>query len=101
MNKKFVCEMCGAEFEAVGNHAKYCSEPCKKRAAHQNQRKNLYSGHPRARSTYYAYCVNEKTAAEERKRNQEEIKRIAVEAKELGLSYGKYVAMMEMNARGL
>ena len=40
--------------------------------------------------------VKERKAAQERKTNAQKIIEINAEAKRLGMSYGKYVAMMQM-----
>lgn len=96
MGKIFACQMCGKEFETNAWFKKYCSETCAKKAIHQKDRERLYQGHPRSRATHYLCATDEKRAAKERKENQERLRQMAVEARNAGMSYGKYVAMLEL-----
>ena len=94
-----VCSVCGTEFEIVGNRKKYCSKTC---YAEASRKKSCERGKAR----YRALTAEQKKAEwEKRKRAmpkkkkavrepkyQNEIARIAAEARKLGMSYGEYVA---------
>ena len=92
-----VCSVCGKEFEIVGNRKKYCSKAC---CAEASRKKSCERGKAR----YRALTAEQKKAEwEKRKRSmpkkavrepkyQNEIARIAAEARKLGMSYGEYVA---------
>ena len=94
-----VCSVCGKEFEIVGNRKKYCSKAC---CAEASRKKSCKRGKAR----YRALTAEQKKAEwEKRKRAmskkkkaarepkyQNEIARIAAEARKLGMSYGEYVA---------
>lgn len=94
-----VCSVCGKEFEIIGNRKKYCSKAC---CAEASRKKSCERGKAR----YRALTAEQKKAEwEKRKRAmpkkkkaarepkyQNEIARIAAEARKLGMSYGEYVA---------
>lgn len=81
------CIICGAEFETIRNQAKLCSYEC--RLVHQ---RNTY----RLRKEGLLPSSNGRT----KKINpNQELVRLSMKAREHGMSYGKYVAMIEMGAR--
>lgn len=96
-----VCSVCGKEFEIVGNRKKYCSKAC---CAEASRKKSCERGKAR----YRALTAEQKKAEwEKRKRAmpkkkkaarepkyQNEIARIAAEAKRHGMSYGYFVGMI-------
>lgn len=101
-----VCSVCGKEFEIIGNRKKYCSKAC---CAEASRKKSCERGKAR----YRALTAEQKKAEwEKRKRAmlkkkkaarepkyQNEIARIAAEARKLGMSYGKYVGLLYCEER--
>ena len=83
-----ICEICGTEFETKMSNAKYCSRKCH----------NANSSR-----VYYARKTGKLPPAEPKgKKFQKvnaELVRLSKEAREHGMSYGKYVAMLERGAR--
>lgn len=94
-----VCSVCGKEFEIVGNRKKYCSKAC---CAEASRKKSCERGKAR----YKALTAEQKKEQWEKRKKampkkkkavrepkyQNEIERIAAEARKLGMSYGEYVA---------
>ena len=94
-----VCDFCGKEYMAHTPRTKYCCEKCAKKAKVQQQRGRMYSG---THSAWERQIQNKYEIQDERikrRKNQQELVNIAVEAKALGMSYGKYVAMLEMGVK--
>lgn len=75
------CKLCGAEFEAVGRNAKFCSE-CKKMKAREHSRKYYIKMH-------FGADIAEKYEAA--KKSQAPLKEIVRQADAAGMSYGQYV----------
>lgn len=75
------CDCCGKEFEARNCRQHYCSESCQKR--HYNE-------------TNRASVIKEMQKKEKEKRisTQNDIVKIAAEARKCGMSYGKYLALL-------
>jgi len=73
------CTICGASFETTNIHAKYCSDPCRKKAS---------------RKSYRQAKAKEKEELERKKNMQQSIIDIAVLARQAGMTYGQYVAKM-------
>lgn len=73
------CVICGKEFTAKRSTAKYCSAPCREHAANERC-KRRYRG----------------TRRKKNKATGEPIWQINEEARNLGLTYGKYKAMQYM-----
>lgn len=94
-----VCSVCGKEFEIVGNRKKYCSKAC---CTEASRKKSCERGKAR----YKALTAEQKKEQWEKRKKampkkkkavrepkyQNEIARIAAEARKLGMSYGEYVA---------
>lgn len=99
--KKKVCEFCGNEFTVSREFVKYCSKVCSKKAHLKSQSKSRYEGSHKSWECQKANKAAEERAAKARKKNQQELINISVEARKLGMSYGKYVAMMEMKGKGM
>ena len=78
--------MCGTEFESTSNGAMYCSKDCKN--ARQRERYKLRK-----------QGLLPPLQKREKKKVNAELVRLSKEAREHGMSYGKYVAMLEMGAR--
>lgn len=122
-----VCPVCGEEFRQVGNLT-YCSAECRKKAQRERARarrswilKNRpktcafcgMSFYPNARNLYYcsAECAREAGSTKKPRsaptpapvitihRPDNELHRLAAQALANGLSYGQYVAMIEMGGR--
>lgn len=72
------CEICGAEFKMQTNSQRYCSEDCRRegKALHERERRRL---------------AREPNPVPE----HDSLSEIARKANALGLTYGKYVAMMK------
>jgi hypothetical protein len=82
--KRVTCEICGGEFYSHRKDSKCCSDSCKReyRKVYQsNYREGVFCGTPEK-----APDVTRKPS------NLAEINRLAREA---GMSYGRYVAMMK------
>lgn len=79
------CRICGEFFNAKNGNARYCSKQCKNKA-------KLNALHERK----LGLGVSSKKEA---KKVNKELVDISVKARELGMSYGQYVAMMEMGAK--
>ena len=75
---KTECQMCGCTFEAKSNRARFCME-CRK------QRKKEFE---RIRTFGRAFSLD----AKKKEKNFLGIAEISVKAKNLGISYGQYVA---------
>lgn len=84
--KVIKCEICGSEFEAQTISARFCSHSCK--LANQRKRYRMRKEGLLPPPQY-----------KEKKKVNQELVRLSIEAREHGMSYGKYVAMMEMGAR--
>lgn len=81
------CVVCGARFIPLSNAQKTCSDECRKK----NERKTAHE---------YKQAMEERKRAEEaaRKRVPSGMAEILAEAARMGLSYGKYIALMERGA---
>lgn len=77
------CPTCGTIFRPTQQNRYYCSKECAQEGASRRSLAKTYS--PRAGVTVY--------------RPENELHRLAVEARQHGLSYGQYVAMKEKGAR--
>lgn len=86
------CEVCGKDFETTKGNKKYCGRECAEIARAQKQRewKQLQ------KKQGYFRAKEEQVKAEQRKVNAQRIVEIDKKARKLGMSYGKYVAMMRM-----
>lgn len=80
-----ICKICGKEF-TTSSVAKCCSEECKK----ENEKRNVASYYMRVGKN------NKKTKTKAKKEKKLTVTEIAVKAKEAGMSYGQYVARMNM-----
>ena len=83
-----VCQMCGAEFEAVGKNAKYCPE-CKKLKQRENERKSYLK---KTKGVDHDVVAERTLAAAKSVQN---MNAVLQEADAAGLSYGQYVAEKE------
>lgn len=81
MNKIKVCLNCGKEYIPTKGNQKYCSAECKKIVMKWQQRQA-------------ALLYKEKT--KKSRLSREKIDEIAVKARKAGMSYGKYVSLIEM-----
>lgn len=91
------CRVCGKEFELGASCRIYCSAECRKRGSRVKYSKAVREG---THTFWEQQRENEaiaKREREKRKRSREELLKISAKARELGISYGKYVAMMESN----
>ncbi|RGF66908.1 hypothetical protein DWZ43_10580 [Ruminococcus sp. AF32-2AC] len=101
-----VCSVCGKEFEIVGNRKKCCSKAC----GEERSRRQCYE---RGKARYRALspeqkkelAMKRKQAKPKSKRHngtevQNELVRVAAEAKQHGMSYGQYVAKSERRRDG-
>lgn len=88
------CEVCGKVFIAGYSFAKYCSNACKKRG-HANKSIEYHKEH-------YSSTKNEAKAKTKsaKKKKAATIGELAVEARKHGMTYGKYIAMIEGGAYG-
>lgn len=97
-----VCSVCGKEFEIVGNRKKCCSKACgeersrrqccergkaRYRALSPEQKKELAMKRKQAKPKKVKGAMKPKF--------QNELARVAAEARKHGMSYGKYVANCE------
>lgn len=103
--RKIICAICGKEFEVNQcGRIVYCGDECRAEAIRIRQRNNYkdtYCGSHKSWEYQKETARKEAKAREARRKNQKELTNIAVKARALGMSYGKYVAMMEMNGRGM
>ena len=88
----FCCEMCGAIFESTCNNAKHC-ETCR-----DIRKKELGRQYQAAHREQRRLAAKERYAAiRQKKKNRrvcyERLIETSRKARELGLSYGQYVAM--------
>ena len=101
--RRLTCDWCKKEFETEKRgKIWYCGEACRgkaRRARDRDYQKQAYQGTHAAWELQRENKAVEERARIARRKNQQELVNIAVEAKALGMSYGKYVAMLEMNAR--
>lgn len=89
MVKKCICQVCGAEFEAVGRNAKFCSE-CKK--SRQRKQRSESNRKYYMKKNFGADVAKNYEAA---KKSQEPLKEIVRQADAAGMSYGQYVQRKE------
>ena len=85
-----ICKICGKEFETGGTPAKCCSKKCmveNNRRIAEERRKLKKEGKP----------VQPKR---KKKAVNNEITRLAIEARKHGMSYGQYVAQMQFQKVG-
>lgn len=78
------CAVCGKEFGAWNTNQKFCSQNCKHEAS-------LKSGE--------SYREKQREKAEQQAKEckkKQAVVNIAAEARKAGMSYGKYVAMMNL-----
>lgn len=75
------CKLCGAEFEAVGHSAKFCTN-CKKIKAREYNRKCYMKKH---------FGADAAESYEAAKKSQASLKEIVRQADAAGMSYGQYV----------
>lgn len=86
--RKRKCVICGKEFEPISNPQKTCSMKCREIYYAQKGKKGQeHAGH--RREFFYASEKARKRAAEVEKR-MEKADKIAQEAREHKMSYGKY-----------
>lgn len=76
-----ICPVCGKEFAKRSGSNRYCSEACNREATRKKQKER------RERH------LEEKRQQEEAKRCAKSISEIAMEAEQLGLSYGQLVGL--------
>lgn len=85
------CELCGKQFIPTTKNARYCGEECRIKVKRQRTKE------------WQAKRKQEKK--EQRKQEfkrlvaKNELKELTIEARKHGMSYGKYVALLEMGAR--
>ena len=81
-------EECGAEFVVTQHNKRYCCDSCKKIV--EKKRSVLYSrnGYQRQKERMLLQ-LNQKA---EKRKAQDKLKEIAIEARNAGMSYGQYVA---------
>lgn len=72
-----VCAHCGAEFQSKYPKV-FCSLKCQRKGYYKNLRKPIME-----------------STKKEHKKPSESIEQIQIKAREMGISYGKYVAMKE------
>lgn len=79
------CKICGKEFESNGTPAKCCSKEC---MAENNRRRSREQNKERWQA--------EKAKRRKKYSNRQQIVDLTVEARQHGMSYGQYVALMYM-----
>ena len=70
-----ICPFCGKEFKTASNSQKCCSRKCSR--------------------GWLKFRRDIEKEAEEQKKKRKTVKEIVAEARKHGMSYGKYVAMMQ------
>ena len=75
------CAICGKEFMTIVYNSKYCSDACKEEGRRINQKDYWERQHANK-------------GAEKREKKPVPLWKIDAKAKEMGLSYGQYVAKM-------
>jgi hypothetical protein len=80
----FKCKICGKDFKTTYNHTKCCSEECRKENAKINSKH---------------WADKQKQIKPKKKEKKLTVTDIAVKAREAGMSYGQYTAMMYMQER--
>ena len=78
---KYTCAVCGREFEKVKNRQTICSDECRMLKRKECERRNHMQRKLKSESEKRKSASNSKSIAE-----------IQAEARNLGLSYGEYVA---------
>ena len=78
---KYICAVCGREFEKVKNRQTICSDECRELRKKENVTKAWNKRKLKAEIEKRKSASNSKSIAE-----------IQAEARNLGLSYGEYVA---------
>ncbi len=79
-----VCKICGKEFIAKASNTKCCSDECKKENSKMNKK----------------LCDERKKLQPKKKKEKKlTVTELAVKAKEAGMSYGQYTAMLHMQGR--
>lgn len=86
------CEVCGKDFETTKGNKKYCGRECAETAQAQKQREWKFM----QKKEGYFRDKTERVKAEQRKVNAQRIVEIDKQARKLGMSYGRYVAMIHM-----
>ena len=82
------CAICGKEFEVHSNHKKYCSEKCAYEAIKARNRKQYYKNKIQ-REIYDEMSM-------ELQKKKVPLEQLIKESQELGISYGKYRALLNM-----
>lgn len=78
---RHTCKHCGTLFVSSSSNTKYCSQICRTKANEARMR------------------AERQEKYERRHKESKELDRVAAEANAAGLSYGKYVAMMDKGER--
>jgi predicted nucleic acid-binding Zn ribbon protein len=73
------CLICGKKFKTADRKNIYCSAECRKIGNAENQRRN-----------------REQKSQKKNKKPNSELVRLAIEAREHGMSYGQYVGLMKL-----
>lgn len=88
-----ICSICGSEFE-VGERRKYCSRECMKQANSQLTYKRTKARRERGEEEKKKQR-KKKAVYKKSKQYQNELARVAVAAREHGMTYGQYVGVYE------
>lgn len=90
------CEYCGNEYVYRASNSRYCSVTCRNRC--NNERKKETNN--AINEEYKARRKEQKQKEEERKKKDKtSLQKKINAARALGMSYGKYVALMERDAK--
>ena len=90
------CEYCGNEYVYRASNSRYCSVTCRNRRNNERKKEknNVID------EAYKAKRKEQKLKGEERKKKDKtSLQKKINAAREAGMSYGKYVAMLERNSK--
>lgn len=85
------CKVCGKLFKSIRSTHVYCSGDCNRKAERQRQKRDLKYNAEKQRE----YKAKKKLEKAEKERKKHALTEMAKKAREAGMSYGQYVAMME------
>lgn len=94
--EKVACGFCRKEFEPSKHFKKYCSVECQKKAAYRRATKSRYDGVTSFHTIERESAKENARSRKMRERNHRELIKVSQEARAVGMSYGKYVAMLAM-----
>lgn len=88
---KVICPICNKEFERETAKRKYCGTECRRLANIKHTREKQKMRHP---GKIGRPVKKREKAVKKMRRHESELVKVAREAKQAGMTYGKYVGLM-------